>query len=280
MSVRLLCSVLLSLVLSHAQGQSNGVCYKAVVETSTISVSVVVSYIQYYSCGWWSTCSSIEYSTQQVYTTISQHIYQFACCHGYMQIGTSQACRANITSGPAIPQLNTVAVNATDNPNFLHAIWSLSNNTNVSSLSFNASCTAQDGSHHVDYSVGQSLNATFGGLRPSTFYSCCVHAVVAGNAGYAMCGMPTQTKGNINYKTVLWVCMCLCVWVCMCLCVYVGIHVCVYMWVCMCLCVYMWVCMCLCVYVGMHIFVCICGYACVCVYMWVCMCLCVYVGCA
>ena len=37
------------------------VCYMAVVETSTISVSVVVSSTQYYSCGFWGlyTCSRL-----------------------------------------------------------------------------------------------------------------------------------------------------------------------------------------------------------------------------
>eukprot|EP00731_Ephydatia_muelleri_P020963 Em0013g690a len=194
MYVGLLCAVLVSV---FARGQSNGVCYMAVVETSTISVSVVVSSTQYYSCGFWGlyTCSRIEYSTQQVYTTISQSRSQFACCDGYLQIGTSESCKANITSGPAIPQLSTVVVNTTGNPNSLHAIWSLTNNSNGSSPSFNASCTAQDGSHHVDYSVGQTYNATFVGLRPSTSYTCCVWAVVAGNAGSTTCAVLTQTQG-------------------------------------------------------------------------------------
>ena len=105
---------------------------------------------------------------------------------------------ANITSGPAITQLSTVVVNTTGNPNSLHAIWSLTNNSNGSSPSFNASCTAQDGSHHVDYSVGQTYNATFVGLRPSTSYTCCVWAVVAGNAGSATCAVQTQTQGNLS----------------------------------------------------------------------------------
>ena len=86
MYVGLLCAVLVSV---FARGQSNGyvtdgsstdlcffvfvcvpsalcvvrrrVCYMTVVETSTISVSVVVSSTQYYSCGFlgWSTCTRL-----------------------------------------------------------------------------------------------------------------------------------------------------------------------------------------------------------------------------
>ena len=83
-----------------------------------------------------------------------------------------------------------MAVNTTGNSTSLHAIWSFSNNSNQH-LSFNASCTTQDGSHQVDYSVGQSLSATFSELKPYTYYTCCVWAVVAGNAGPPTCAVQT-----------------------------------------------------------------------------------------
>ena len=120
---------------------------------------------------------------------------------------------ANVTSGPALPTLDAVAVTASS-PSSLHLVWSL-HNSNGSLVPFNASCTSDDGSHCVNYSVGLSLNATLGGLMPSTYYTCCVWTVVGGPM---VCAVPTQTQGTeafhswdgvIPFHCVLNMCMCL-----------------------------------------------------------------------
>lgn len=134
----------------------------------------------------------VVYRTETVYAIVSLSRSQFACCDGYMQINGSLSCKPNITL-PAVPLLDALNVTS-DGPYSLSAIWSLSNHSN-GSASFNASCTAIDGSHQVYYSVGMKFNATFSGLKAATHYKCCVWAVVVAGAGPATCDAPRQTQG-------------------------------------------------------------------------------------